>query len=54
VRLTGVTPRVFLRGVEETCACGHDHSASYAPLLRGAGLAGSFKNAAGSAPSLAS
>lgn len=54
VRLTGVTPRAFLRGAAETCACGHDHSASYAPLLRAAGLAGSFKNAARSAPSLAS
>ncbi|MBB5789353.1 DUF6597 domain-containing transcriptional factor [Jiangella mangrovi] len=54
VRLTGVTPRAFLRGAAETCACGHDHSASYTPLLRAAGLAGSFKNAARSAPSLAS
>lgn len=54
VRLTGVTPRVFLRGVEETCACGHDHSASFQPLLREAELAGSFKNAARGAPSLAS
>lgn len=54
VRLTGLTPRAFLRGVGEACACGHDHSASYAPLLRAAELAGSFKNRAGPAPGLAS
>ncbi|TDD64878.1 AraC family transcriptional regulator [Jiangella aurantiaca] len=54
VRLAGVTPRVFLRGVGEACACGHDHSASYTPLLREAQLAGSFKNGARGAPSLAS
>lgn len=34
VRLTGVTPRVFLRETEQACGCGHDHEASYAPLLR--------------------
>jgi AraC-like DNA-binding protein len=34
VRLTGVTPRVFLRETEQACRCGHDHEASYAPLLR--------------------
>jgi AraC-like DNA-binding protein len=34
VRLTGVTPRVFLRETEQACSCGHDHEASYAPLLR--------------------
>ena len=34
VRLTGVTPRVFLRDIEQACRCGHDHEASYAPLLR--------------------
>lgn len=54
VRLTGETPRVFLRGAAETCACGHDHAPSYTPLLRGAELAGSFKNVAGRAPSLVS
>ncbi|WP_199700561.1 helix-turn-helix domain-containing protein [Jiangella rhizosphaerae] len=54
VRLTGATPRAFLRGVGEACACGHDHSASYTPLLREAELAGSFKNAGRGAPSLAS
>lgn len=34
VRLTGVTPRVFLRETAEVCGCGHDHETSYAPLLR--------------------
>lgn len=34
VRLTGVTPRVFVRETAEVCGCGHDHEASYAPLLR--------------------
>ncbi len=34
VRLTGVTPRVFLRETEQACSHGHDHEASYAPLLR--------------------
>jgi AraC-like DNA-binding protein len=40
VRLTGTTPRAYLAEVTDTCACGHDHSASYQPML-----AGSFKNA---------
>ena len=35
VRLTGVSPLTFLRETEESCGCGHDHSASYAPLLKG-------------------
>jgi AraC-like DNA-binding protein len=34
VKLTGVTPRVLLAQTRQTCACGHDHSASFAPLLR--------------------
>lgn len=34
VRLTGVTPRAFLRETEQACGCGHDHEASYAPMLR--------------------
>lgn len=33
VRLTGVPPRVFLAQTRRTCASGHDHSASLAPLL---------------------
>ena len=33
VRLTGVSPRVFLAETQEACACGHDHSASIAPVL---------------------
>jgi len=34
VRLTGVPPRVFLTETQQACACGHDHSASVAPVLR--------------------
>jgi AraC-like DNA-binding protein len=34
VRLTGVSPRVFLEQTQQICACGHDHSASFAPMLR--------------------
>jgi AraC-like DNA-binding protein len=34
VRLTGVSPRVFLAETQQACACGHDHSASFAPVLR--------------------
>lgn len=33
VRLTGVTPRVFLGEVERSCGCGHDHEVSFAPML---------------------
>jgi AraC-like DNA-binding protein len=45
VRLTGTTPRAFLAETADACACGHDHAASYGPLL-----AGSFKNTAAVAP----
>jgi AraC-like DNA-binding protein len=34
LRLTGASPRAFLGEAEHTCACGHDHSASFAPVLR--------------------
>lgn len=34
VRLSGVSPRVFLAETHQACACGHDHSASMGPLLR--------------------
>jgi AraC-like DNA-binding protein len=34
VRLTGVSPRVFLAETQRACACGHDHSASFGPVLR--------------------
>jgi AraC-like DNA-binding protein len=34
LRLTGRPPRAFLGQVEDQCGCGHDHSASYTPLLR--------------------
>ena len=44
VRLTGATPREFLAETTETCGCGHDHAASYRPLL-----AGSFKNSSAEA-----
>ncbi|HEY1277016.1 MAG TPA: helix-turn-helix domain-containing protein [Thermoleophilaceae bacterium] len=33
-RLEGRSPRAFLAESEQRCGCGHDHSASYAPLLR--------------------
>jgi AraC-like DNA-binding protein len=33
-RLEGRPPRSFLPELERRCSCGHDHSASYAPLLR--------------------
>jgi AraC-like DNA-binding protein len=33
LRLTGVTPRTFLRQTELSCGCGHDHAASFMPLL---------------------
>jgi AraC-like DNA-binding protein len=38
VRLTGRTPRTFLGETEQACGCGHDHSASFVPLLRSRGL----------------
>jgi AraC-like DNA-binding protein len=34
VRLTGVSPRVFVGDTQRTCACGHDHAASFTPMLR--------------------
>jgi len=37
LRLTGVSPRSFLQEIEHRCGCGHDHAASYAPLLRSRG-----------------
>jgi AraC-like DNA-binding protein len=40
VRLTGTTPRAYLAEAADTCACGHDHAASYELML-----AGSFKKA---------
>jgi AraC-like DNA-binding protein len=33
-RLMGVTPGELLAQYGEACSCGHDHSASYAPMLR--------------------
>jgi AraC-like DNA-binding protein len=35
VRLTGLPPRTFLGERAVSCGCGHDHSASFAPFLRG-------------------
>jgi AraC-like DNA-binding protein len=32
-RLEGRSPRAFLAESEQRCGCGHDHAASYAPLL---------------------
>jgi AraC-like DNA-binding protein len=34
VRLTGISPRVFIAETQRACACGHEHSASFAPVLR--------------------
>ena len=36
VRLTGESPRAFVAQTQHTCACGHDHSASFTPVLRAA------------------
>jgi len=36
VRLTGQSPRRFLRQTARQCGTGHDHAASYEPLLRAA------------------
>ncbi|HEY3715960.1 MAG TPA: helix-turn-helix domain-containing protein [Jatrophihabitantaceae bacterium] len=33
VRLTGVSPRAFLGDTHRNCACGHDHAASFTPML---------------------
>jgi AraC-like DNA-binding protein len=33
LRLTGLTPREFLGSNAERCACDHDHSGSYRPIL---------------------
>jgi AraC-like DNA-binding protein len=33
VRLTGFTPLAFLRETSQHCGCGHDHEASYAPMM---------------------
>jgi AraC-like DNA-binding protein len=33
-RLEGRSPLAFLSESEQRCGCGHDHAASYAPLLR--------------------
>lgn len=34
LRLTGQPPRGFLGDAAQQCACGHDHAASFTPLLR--------------------
>jgi AraC-like DNA-binding protein len=33
LRLTGLTPRAFLGETEAHCGCGHDHAASFMPVL---------------------
>jgi len=38
-RLTGLTPRELLGGDLDRCACGHEHSASFAPFLATRGKA---------------
>ena len=35
--LEGRSPRTLLLESEQRCGCGHDHAASYRPLLAGAG-----------------
>jgi AraC-like DNA-binding protein len=34
LRLTGASPGAFLGEAHEHCGCGHDHSASFVPVLR--------------------
>jgi len=34
VRLTGISPGAFISETKRACACGHDHSASFTPVLR--------------------
>jgi AraC-like DNA-binding protein len=34
LRLSGVQTRTYLGAVESSCGCGHDHSASYTPILQ--------------------
>jgi AraC-like DNA-binding protein len=34
VRLTGTSPGAFLGEAEDHCGCGHDHAASFMPVLR--------------------
>jgi AraC-like DNA-binding protein len=34
-RLSGLTPRALVSGIEEQCGPTHDHAASFLPLLRG-------------------
>jgi AraC-like DNA-binding protein len=34
LRLTGASPGVFLGEAEDHCGCGHDHAASFMPVLR--------------------
>jgi AraC-like DNA-binding protein len=34
LRLTGTTPGAFLGEAEDHCGCGHDHAASFMPVLR--------------------
>jgi AraC-like DNA-binding protein len=34
VRLTGASPGAFLGEAEDHCGCGHDHAASFVPVLR--------------------
>jgi AraC-like DNA-binding protein len=46
-RLTGVSPGVFLGQTEQTCACGHDHAASFSPMLRSHPSSGSAARRAG-------
>ena len=44
-RLEGRSPRTFLPESELRCGCGHDHSASYAPLLHNLRRSGDLSRA---------
>jgi AraC-like DNA-binding protein len=59
VRLAGLPPGAFLGNAAQNCACGHDHAASFRPILRararpgagtGVNMAGSFKTQGSTPP----
>jgi AraC-like DNA-binding protein len=55
LRLSGLPPSAFLADLVGRCGCGHDHAASYVPILRGRlsavdGSAGRRQTRRGSAP----
>ena len=48
-RLLGVTPGEYLAQSSASCTCGHDHAASYVPMLRRRGWPFRTRGAAGAA-----